>query len=282
MSPLSSLETIFDCKACGTLLFAGTSILSTEISLPDVSTVFAKKSATPMSAQRRESALNPYLDFRGSSTPMEVETSGLDNQSDCSSVDTTLLNQGIMSPTVPLVNIAQKWEMGDFVGQRMRPNHCNGNSRNSKSFHFSPSKFQDTDSVQSPMHSINSAASGTMDWERTSTASINSPLKLEYSVMSDQPSVGIPYLKLMVGMTVGNSPTHTHPSTPNNQIRGVTYGNRSFCSDSPVSEVSSSTVSVVSQSRPQSAEKRRWLAQMATEGHGVSTTSPRKVRLSIS
>ncbi len=280
MSPLSSLETIFDCKACGTLLFAGTSILSTEISLPDVSTVFAKKTATPTSAQPRESLLNPHSDFRGSSRPMEIETSGLDNQSDCSSVDTTLL-QGITSPTAPLVNIAQRWETVDFEGQRMRPNHCNSNFRNTKSFHFSPSKFQDADSVQSSRNSINSATSGTMDWERTSTTPINSPLKLEYGVMSDQPPVGIPYLKLMVGMTVGNSPTHTHPSTPNNPIRA--HGTRSFCYDSPdFSEVSSSAVSVISQSRPQSAEKRRWLARMAMEGHGASATSPRKVRLSIS
>ncbi len=282
MSPLSSLETIFDCKACGTLLFAGTSILSTEISLPDVITVFNPK-ATPTFSGLKETASIPHLDLRGGTT-MDLDTPVLgDNQSECSSIDATLVSQGVMFPTAPLVNTTHKWESGDFEGQRMWSSHCGSTLRPWKSFVSTSCNFQDAESVQSPMHSITSANSCSMDWEpAASLTSISSPLKLEYSVTSDQPPVGIPYLKLMVGMTVGsNSPTHMHPSTPNNQKCGATplsVSGRNSCPASPsVSEVSSSAVSVVSQHRPPSAEKRRWLARMALEGHGASTTSPRKV-----
>ncbi len=284
MSPLSSLEAIFDCKACGTLLFAGTSIISTEIILPDVSTIFAKRTATPTSAQHREWLLNtnPQSDTRHN-IPMEVETSGLDDQSDCSSFDiATFPSQGTSPTTAPCVPNAHRWETVDFEGRRMRGHTCSSVRDSMGSFHFPPPKSGDADSMQSSRHSCTST-SGAMDWERTSTASINSPLKLEQAVMSDQPPVGIPYLKLLVGMTVGSSPTHAHPSTPNNQTCRVIPSSRSFCSDSPdVSDVSSSAL-FISQSRPQSAEKRRWLAQMAMEGHGAISNSPsQKVRSSNS
>ncbi len=245
--------------------------MSTEISLPDVSTVLSKRTATPTSAQCKESLLNSnfhHADIRHN-IPMEVETPGLDDQSECSSVDTSTSN-------------AQRWDMVDFGGRRVRSNHsCSGVQDSAKSFHFSPTNCWDTaDSLQSSRHSSTTAASGAMDCERASVTSTNSPLKLECGLMPDQPSVGMPYLKLMVGVAMGNSPMATTiPLTPNNPVRSrVVSSKHSFYSnDSPDhSERSLSTMSGP-QPRPQSAEKRRWLAQMAMEGHGAIVTPHQKV-----
>ncbi len=246
--------------------------MSTEISLPDVSTALSKRTATPTSAQFKESLLNPnpHTEIRHN-VSMEVESPRLDDQSDCSSVDTTAFN-------------VQRWDMIDFEGRRVRSSHSCSSVRDSmKQFHFSPSKcWEAADSLQSSKHSSTTTTSGAMECERTSVTSVNSPLKLEYGLMSDQPPVSMPYLKLMVGVAMGNSPMHTtSPSTPSNQIRGVISSKYDFCSDSPdLSERSASAMSG-SQRRPQSAEKRRWLAQMAMEGHGAIGTPHQKVRLSV-